>query len=348
MSKTTKVNRDIAQSLRKNPGEFFFLHNGITAICSSLKIEGNTLHTEGLNVVNGCQSLTAIYAASEALKKSGEGYIIFRFYEISDTARADVISTSTNSQNTVKPRDLRSNDKYILAMKKSFEQLYPDGLLITKRGEKAGTGKNPLHVIELSALGKMLISWHLQRPMLTHEESKIFSDNFKLLFHRQYTPENVQALSEIFRAVYAKWEPKNENPLELNEELFKQKSYAPYWHLFAVSVLLSTINNQADNVPVPDSALKAMKDSGTLDGVVEMAGNCVNEAFMEAVDDAQENGRVFNPPNWLKSSKTIIAIRATVRKRLKPYSPEEKKLIADLKEKLKMPKKDFEPVWTSE
>ncbi|MBR0257737.1 MAG: AIPR family protein, partial [Synergistaceae bacterium] len=32
LSKTTKVNRDIAQSLRKNPGEFFFLHNGITAI----------------------------------------------------------------------------------------------------------------------------------------------------------------------------------------------------------------------------------------------------------------------------------------------------------------------------
>lgn len=348
LSKTTKVNKDIAQSLRENPGEFFFLHNGITAICSSLKIEGDTLYTEGLNVVNGCQSLTAIYSAGESLKKSGEGYIIFRFYEISDTARADVISTSTNSQNTVKPRDLRSNDKHILAMKKSFEQLYPDGLLITKRGEKAGPGKNPLHVTELATLGKMLISWHLQRPMLTHEESKIFSDNFKLLFHRQYTPENVQALSEIFRAIYAKWEPKNGNPLELNEELFNQKSYAPYWHLFAVSVLLSIINNQADNVPIPDSALKAMKDSGTLDSVVEMAGNCVNEAFMEAVDEAHDNGRVFNPPNWLKSSKTIIAIRATVRKRLKPYSPEEKKLIAELKEKLKMSKRYFEPVWTSD
>lgn len=69
---------------------------------------------------------------------------------------------------------------------------------------------------------------------------------------------------------------------------------------------------------------------------------------MEAVDNAHDNGRVFNPPNWLKSSKTIIAIRATVRKRLKPYSPEEKKLIAELKEKLKMSKRYFEPVWTSD
>jgi len=48
---------------------------------------------------------------------------MFRFYEIPERDRADKISTSTNSQSTVKPRDLRSNDKRVLALKKAFEQL---------------------------------------------------------------------------------------------------------------------------------------------------------------------------------------------------------------------------------
>ena len=53
---STKVNKEITQSLRKSQGEFFFLHNGITAICSSLAVNEGVLHVEGLSVVNGCQS----------------------------------------------------------------------------------------------------------------------------------------------------------------------------------------------------------------------------------------------------------------------------------------------------
>ena len=48
-------------------------------------------------------------------------YILFRFYEIEDQDRADRISTSTNSQSAVKARDLRSNDKAVLAMKRAYE-----------------------------------------------------------------------------------------------------------------------------------------------------------------------------------------------------------------------------------
>ena len=115
-----KVNKGIARTIRKNPEDFFFFHNGITAICSNLTVDGNTLSTRELNVVNGCQSLSTIYNCSEAVKKSDDAYIMFRFYEITDNDTADKISTSTNSQSAVKARDLRSNDKNGLMMKKSY------------------------------------------------------------------------------------------------------------------------------------------------------------------------------------------------------------------------------------
>lgn len=77
-----------------------------------------------------------MFSCSESAKKADDAYVMFRFYEISDPDRADNISTSTNSQSAVKARDLRSNDKSVLALKKAYEQFYTDGYFVTKRGEK--------------------------------------------------------------------------------------------------------------------------------------------------------------------------------------------------------------------
>lgn len=152
---SNKVNKGIAATLKKDPEDFFFLHNGITAICSQINLKDGLLSVKELNVVNGCQSLSTIYSCSETVKNSKDGFIMFRFYEISNPEKADKISTCTNSQSAVKARDLRSNDKYVLAMKKAYEQCYTDGYFITKRGEQADTAKyNTNHIVNLTELGK--------------------------------------------------------------------------------------------------------------------------------------------------------------------------------------------------
>lgn len=95
---------------------------------------------------HGCQSLSTIFNCSESVRNVNDVYIMFRFYEI---------STCTNSQSAVKVRDLRSNDKYVLAMKKAYEQHFTDGYFITKRGEIADPVKyNTAHVVDLTFLGK--------------------------------------------------------------------------------------------------------------------------------------------------------------------------------------------------
>lgn len=107
---SNKVNKGIAKTLKKDAKNFFFFHNGITAICSQITLKDGLLSVKELNVVNGCQSLSTIYSCSEAVRNDNEGYIMFRFYEISNPEKADKISTYTNSQSAVKARDLRSND----------------------------------------------------------------------------------------------------------------------------------------------------------------------------------------------------------------------------------------------
>ncbi len=343
-----KVNKDIARTLRSNPGEFFFLHNGITAICSSISIEDDIMTVKDLNVVNGCQSLTTIYNSSEAVKNAEDSYIMFRFYEIADTERADVISTSTNSQTAVKARDLRSNDKYVLAMKKAYEQYFTDGYFITKRGETVNTAKyNTAHTVDLTSLGKQLIAWHSQRPTISYSESKIFDKYFEQLFHRTYSPKNIDALFEIYRAVYENWKP--ENPLNLNESLLAMKAYAPYHHLFAVSVIFCEINNMPDTVPDPSKVLALMKSTGLFDKVIKMAGKCLNNAFKIALQEASQNSnKTFNAPNWIKAKTSLKDIRSAVANSIMSMDMSDDNTLSALQTGLKMNREDFSSRWAAD
>jgi hypothetical protein len=346
---SNKVNKGIARTLRNNPEEFFFLHNGVTAICSSIKIDGNTMAVKELNVVNGCQSLNTIYSCSESVRKASDAYIMFRFYEISDPERADNISTCTNSQSAVKARDLRSNDKYVLAMKKAYEQFYTDGYFITKRGEEADPAKyNTAHVVDLTSLGKQLIAWHSQRPTISYSESRIFDKYFEQLFHRQYSPEKIQALSELYKEVYKNWD--STNPLEFNEALIALKAYGPYHHLFTVSVLVGEINKMQDLVPNPAVVLKKLKESDLLDEVITVSGQCLNMAFETALEDANQNNKVFSPPNWTKAKASLKDIRSAVKQFLMSakFNPSMKEMISNLKAGLQMSKDDFESRWTAD
>ncbi|MFZ2531112.1 MAG: AIPR family protein [Streptococcus suis] len=346
---SNKVNKGIAQTIKKNTSDFFFLHNGITAICSQMTIHDKILSVKELNVVNGCQSLNTIFSCSESAKKADDAYVMFRFYEISDPDRADNISTSTNSQSAVKARDLRSNDKSVLALKKAYEQFYTDGYFVTKRGEKVDSVKfNISHIVNLTDLGKQLIAWHSQRPTISYSETKIFDKYFDQLFHREYSPENVQALNVMFNKLYEKWN--KDNPMGLNETLLAMKAYAPYHHLYSISVILCEINKMNDSVPSPSVALKKLTSENLLDNVIDMAGNCLNMAIENASAEAMDNGKMFVPQNWIKSKASLKDIRAAIRNYLTTLKmmPNGKQILENLNNGLSMDKDNFEARWTAD
>lgn len=346
---SNKVNRGIARTIKTDPGEFFFLHNGITAICSEMIYIDGILCVKELNVVNGCQSLSTILNCSESAKKANDAYIMFRFYEISDTERADSISTSTNSQTAVKARDLRSNDKFVLALKKAYEQRYPDGYFVTKRGEEPNTAKyNTAHIVYLTDLGKELIAWHSQRPTMSYSENRVFDVYFDQLFHREYGPEDVQALAELHKAILPYWEP--DSLKSLDENLITIKAYGPYHHLFAVSMVFCELNKMSEGVPSPSIALQKLKDSGLLEQVVSLAGQCVSTALRLAVEEAASVNKPLNTQNWSKNKNSLKEIRAQVRAALTPNImwPGSVEQIKKYAEALHLPNEAFETRWTAD
>jgi len=293
--------------------------------------------------------LNTILSCSERVKAVEDTYIMFRFYEIPQRDRADKISVSTNSQSAVKPRDLRSNDKRVLNLKKSFEQKFPNGYLITKRGEEPSADKDKRQVLDLSDFGKYLISWHSQRPNIAYSETKIFDKYFEQLFKREYKPENAQALNLWMQSVMKGWVASN--PFGLNESLLAMKAYAPYHQLYAISMCFAISNNQSDRVPNPSFTFeKAKNKAGMVDQIILIAGSCLNTALEAAANEPQPQNRVFSPQNWIKTKTCLSGINAAIRQyfTMLPTMPGGRELSQNLKEILSLSSEDFEYRWAAD
>ena len=305
------VNKKIKKTIMSDRcSDFFFYHNGITAICNKMEeISDGKITLHGLSVVNGCQSLNTILDCSETVKKKDDAYVLFRFYEIPQRDRADSISTNTNTQSAVKARDLRSNDKRVLRLKKAYEQKYAQGYFATKRGDITPADKDVSYTIELASLGKNLIAWYSQRPNLSYGETKIFDKYFDTLFKNEYSPEDMYSLSFWMRKIMAIWT--EENPLSLNETILTMKAYAPYHFLFAISCIFAKLNNN-NNVPEPQACYNVANANNMVEQIIAIAANCLNSAFDAEQNNYATQNKTFIPQNWVKNKASISAIQTAV------------------------------------
>src|SRR5262249_6149567 len=158
------------------------------------------------------------------------------------------ISVYTNSQSAVKPRDLRSNDKRVLALKRAYENTYKDGYFITKRGEERPADRDESKTAEIGLLARCLMSWHCQRPIIAYNENKLFDKYFEQLFHSDYPPADVLALVKWANHIERRW---NQEDLVLNDALLATPSYSKFHLLFAIQACFSIGSGQADKVPAP-------------------------------------------------------------------------------------------------
>ncbi len=350
LGSSNAVNKGIRNTiLGDKRTDFFFFHNGVTALCNKMQLDGNNLTLRGLSVVNGCQSLNTILSCSETVKKLDDAFIMFRFYEIPQRDRADKISIYTNSQSAVKARDLRSNDKRVLAIKKAYELKYPSGYFSAKRGENAPAEKNKVQVVDLSGFAKNLIAWHSQRPNLSYGETKIFDKYFETLFkNKDYLPENVLALNAWMSEVMATWV--SANPLNLNETLLAMKAYAPYHHLYAIEMCFSISNNQSERVASPSKSYEAAVNARMVQEIVKVAGISLNMALEAAANEPQAANRVFSPQNWIKTKGCLAGINGAIRNyySMLPMMPGGAEIKKKLTEATQLRIEDFEYRWSAD
>ncbi|WP_152046031.1 AIPR family protein [Aureimonas psammosilenae] len=178
----TSVNKSITKSVR-NKGEhknFSLFHNGIIMLCEKAKLDGKKLRVENYSVVNGAQSLSTFYRNKGAL--TGDLRVLARVVSLNDQAMARKITENSNNQNSIKPRDLRSNHDLMTRLQAEFNNNQKGYFFEIKRGEAVPPERTS---ISNDLAGRMLMAFDLRKPYVCHQVYSIFDEGYAEIFGRK-------------------------------------------------------------------------------------------------------------------------------------------------------------------
>jgi len=187
----TAVNKSIRKSVSSPEEHQFFplYHNGVTLLCDTAELTDDKLIIKDYVVVNGAQSISTFYR--EKAKLTDDLRVFVKVISLRDDALARKITVNSNNQNSIKPRDLRSNHDLMLRLKAEFNQLENNYVFEIKRGENFPPTKE---VISNEEAGRLLLAFDLGEPYSCHQIYKVFDDKYAEIFGR---PE-VDAFRIIF------------------------------------------------------------------------------------------------------------------------------------------------------
>jgi len=154
------INLQIESSLLKNPDEFWYLNNGITAIADEIKRmpvglgdkkESSFWKVGNIKIVNGAQTTGSIYAAT--LKKPNivkKGYVQIKVISLENSPLdlSSKITTATNTQNKVEAKDFLALEELQNGLAESFKKIGVQYCF--RRGDKVIDENAGLDVQELA------------------------------------------------------------------------------------------------------------------------------------------------------------------------------------------------------
>ncbi|MCT7951653.1 AIPR family protein [Ancylothrix sp. C2] len=117
----TEINQGIIESLSSEPENFWYLNNGITALCKTIKKkpiggssnDSSTFVCEDVTIVNGAQTVGAIAAANAKSPENVErATVMIKFISLENCPEdfARRVTRTTNTQNRIENRDFVSLD----------------------------------------------------------------------------------------------------------------------------------------------------------------------------------------------------------------------------------------------
>lgn len=188
----SKYNKNIEETLKKEPTKFFFYNNGITIVAENVDYQDINsgkrikLSLQNFQVLNGGQTLRTIHSfnqqnpqyISDNLSKAE---ILVRILKVTDNSLKNKIGEYTNSQNAIKVSDLKALRKEQLELDTFLAN--NDILYIRKRGDDgADSNRNFKYILGMERLGQILWTAQGHPEMVSNKKSEIFTNRYDSLF----------------------------------------------------------------------------------------------------------------------------------------------------------------------
>ena len=211
--KNSKYNPNISASIKNNPSKFFMYNNGITIVANSISaanLAGNRsmrLDINGFQIVNGGQTLRAIHEFNKENIDHISNYlcnaeVLLRIF-MPDIDSNDIhkIAEYTNSQNSIKPSDLKSLSTEQINIERYLDE--HDIAYIRKSGDTGvNEGKEYKHMIKMEVFGQILKAISGYPEKSTNSMKDIFEKDYDNLFINNFDITNAPVvISEYYKII---------------------------------------------------------------------------------------------------------------------------------------------------
>jgi len=303
----TQVNRDIAESIgdQKSHKLFPLFHNGITVVAENVESSPDSIDVENYFVVNGCQSLNALFKGKHNLTDNLR--ILTKFIKASPASPlAEMITRFSNNQNGVKARDFKSNNHIQIRLQNEFQGVYGTEFFFEiKRGENPGD----LAVISNELAGQYLMAWDLKQPWATHRKYQIFEDRHSDLFGRPDVTADRIVLCHVLACCI------DGQKNSINNQLFARYALTRFFLMYVLRLLIESDDSATDIITEPDKYILDAGARKTLKAAVhELLSEVItdlNEEIDQLEDDFDYRGKLRDE-KWC--SKLAHEIAATHKK----------------------------------
>lgn len=300
----TKVNKSLIESIKDKAEHrnFPLYHNGINILCDEF-IEGakGKLKIKDYVVVNGAQSLTSLNSTKSRI--SDDLKILVKIIQVKgDNQLSEKITTNSNNQNAIKPRDLRSNHGIQRRLKAEVASIDCDGIVYEiKQGEK---NKGKL-VLSNEQAGLILLALDIGMPWNCHQKYKVMDELHSDIFGRpDVTGWKIIALYKAFNSI--------DTALDgIDDHTFANYTLTKYFLAYSVSeIIKDSIVGKA-----VFSDFKKVFSAGKIDEFVKVfsgiAATTAEDLNAEISDDLSNAD--FDYKSELKSPKWVRSMSAKLK-----------------------------------
>jgi hypothetical protein len=299
----TQVNKDIVTSIKDKARHKLFplFHNGITVIANELElnISSGTLSARDYFVVNGCQSLTAIFENKDRL--TDDLRLLTKFIKMEPSSGlAKQVTEFSNNQNGVKARDFMANNLMQIRLQNEFLKDY-DGQYSfqIKRGEAKGTGA----AISNEDAGLLLMAFDLKEPWGTHRKYQVFEDKYADLFGRKEVTADRIVLCQVIAEAIDEALPSIENRLVARYLLTR------YLILYAIRVILESDHLAPEILGNPRRFVRTQK---ARDHFRECVRKVVGDLVIDLNAEVKEYGEDFDYRDKLRDATWVAELSKKV------------------------------------
>jgi hypothetical protein len=293
----TQVNRDIVASIR-DPGVhklFPLFHNGITIVCKTLERTPDRIRIKDYYVVNGCQSLNALYDNRSSLTEDLR--ILTKIVKMElPSSLAERVTRYSNNQNGVKARDFKSNNPIQIRLQNEFKSLYPGQYALEiKRGESLPSGEP----ITNEAAGLNLMAFDLKQPWATHRKYQVFEDKYPDLFGRpEVTADRIVLCQVLMGSILNAAE-------KINNKLFGRYSLTRFALLYMLRLVMENDVTGLEAIRHPD---RFVQDREIRRRFAQCIDRIVNDIVIDVNGEVDALGDDFDYRGKLRDEAWVKAL----------------------------------------